>query len=258
MRKRSIAQKFASIESSKSTAANHTFPTSKPTVATENQPRCLTPQTPHPKNEGLSPLIERALNRSGLSYDSFVRLLTQGAFKGIAVWTSSDLDRLLIAAERYGLDPLSREIFMMQSNSDPTSALLLVIGVDGWTHLINAHEQFEGVEFAESPELEHGVPAWVECTIYRRDRRVPLKLREYFCEARGEHLTWITHPRRMLRHKALVQCARIAFGLTGVFDADEAQRLRYSKVGDDRFIGAQKLAQKLASSTPTQQKSDPL
>jgi len=258
MRKRSITQKFASIESSKSTAANHTFPNAEPTVAAENQPRCLTPQTPHPKNEGLSPLIERALNRSGLSYDSFVRLLTQGAFKGIAVWTSSDLDRLLIAAERYGLDPLSREIFMMQSNSDPTSALLLVIGVDGWTHLINAHEQFEGVEFAESPELEHGVPAWVECTIYRRDRRVPLKLREYFCEARGEHLTWITHPRRMLRHKALVQCARIAFGLTGVFDADEAQRLRYSKVGDDRFIGAQKLAQKLASSTPTQQKSDPL
>ena len=258
MRKRSITQKFASIESSKSTAANHTFPNAEPTVAAENQPRCLTPQTPHPKNEGLSPLIERALNRSGLSYDSFVRLLTQGAFKGIAVWTSSDLDRLLIAAERYGLDPLSREIFMMQSNSDPTSALLLVIGVDGWTHLINAHEQFEGVEFAESPELEHGVPAWVECTIYRRDRRVPLKLREYFCEARGEHLSWITHPRRMLRHKALVQCARIAFGLTGVFDADEAQRLRYSKVGDDRFIGAQKLAQKLASSTPTQQKSDPL
>jgi hypothetical protein len=258
MRKRSIAQKSVSFDKSKSAAANQTFHTSEPTVAAENQPRCLTPQTPHPKNEGLSPLIERALNRSGLSYDSFVRLLTQGAFKAIAVWTSSDLDRLLIAAERYGLDPLSREIFMMQSNSDPTSALLLVIGVDGWTHLINAHEQFEGIEFAESPELEHGVPALVECTIYRRDRRVPLKLREYFCEARGEHLTWITHPRRMLRHKALVQCARIAFGLTGVFDADEAQRLRYSKVGDDRFIGAQKLAQKLAISTPTQQKSDPL
>ena len=258
MRKRSIAQKYGAIESINSAVANHTFATAEPTVATQNQSKCLAPQTAHQQGEALSPLIERALNRSGLSYDSFVRLLTQGAFKAIAVWTSSDLDRLLIAAERYSLDPLSREIFMMQSNADPTSALSVVIGVDGWTHLINAHEQFEGVEFAESPELEHGVPAWVECTIYRRDRRVPLKLREYFCEARGEHLSWITHPRRMLRHKALVQCARIAFGLTDVFDADEAQRLRYSKVGDDRFIGAQKLAQKLASSTPTPEKSDPL
>jgi hypothetical protein len=258
MRKRSIAQKSAAIASIKSTAANHTFPTSEQTAAAGNQSKCLAASTTHQQSEGLSPLIERALGRSGLSYDSFVRLLTQGAFKGIAVWTASDLDRLLIAAERYGLDPLSREIFMMQSNADPTSALLVVIGVDGWTHLINAHEQFEGLEFAESPELEHGVPAWVECTIYRRDRRVPLKLREYFCEARGEHIVWATHPRRMLRHKALVQCARIAFGLTGVLDADEAHRLRHSKVGNDRFMDSQKLAQKLSSSTPTQEKSDPL
>jgi len=258
MRKRSIAHKSVSFDASKSTAANQTLSASESTAAAGNQSKCLVPPTAHRQGEGLSPLIERALGRSGLSYDSFVRLLTQGAFKGIAVWTASDLDRLLIAAERYGLDPLSREIFMMQPNSDPTSALLLVIGVDGWTHLINAHEQFEGVEFAESSELEHGVPSWVECTIYRRDRRVPLKLREYFCEARGEHLTWITHPRRMLRHKALVQCGRIAFGLTGVFDAEEAQRLRYSKVENDRFIGAQKLAQKLSCSTPVQEKSDPL
>lgn len=70
-----------------------------------------------------------------------------------------------MAAERYGLDPLSREIFMMQPYSDPAAALLLVIGVDGWMRLINAHEQFEGVEFAEATELEHGVPSWIECTI---------------------------------------------------------------------------------------------
>ena len=40
-------------------------------------------------------------------------------------------------------------------------------------------------------------------------------------EVRGLSAAWITHPTRMLRHKAMVQCARLAFGLTGVFDADE-------------------------------------
>ena len=130
-----------------------------------------------------SPLVERAISKSALPYESFVRLLTQGAFRGVEVWTSSDLDRLLMAAERYGLDPLSREIFMMPSYADPSSPLLVVVGVDGWTRLINTHEQFDGLEFSESCELEQGVPTWIECTIYRRDRRVPLKVREYFCEA---------------------------------------------------------------------------
>jgi len=36
---------------------------------------------------------------------------------------------------------------------------------------------------------------------------------------------WKSHPRRMLRHKALIQCARLAFGYTGIYDEDEAQRI---------------------------------
>jgi hypothetical protein len=30
-------------------------------------------------------------------------------------------------------------------------------------------------------------------------------------------------PKRMLRHKALIQCARVAFGFSGIFDEDEAR-----------------------------------
>jgi hypothetical protein len=36
---------------------------------------------------------------------------------------------------------------------------------------------------------------------------------------------WKSHPRRMLRHKAMIQCARIAFGFVGIYDEDEAQRI---------------------------------
>ena len=36
---------------------------------------------------------------------------------------------------------------------------------------------------------------------------------------------WESHPYRMLRHKAMIQCARIAFGFGGIFDADEAERI---------------------------------
>ena len=50
-------------------------------------------------------------------------------------------------------------------------------------------------------------------------------VREYMHEAHTNQGAWLTHPRRMLRHKAMVQCARICFGLSGIYEPDEAQRI---------------------------------
>ena len=36
---------------------------------------------------------------------------------------------------------------------------------------------------------------------------------------------WKRWPRRMLRHKALIQAARIAFGFAGIYDEDEGNRM---------------------------------
>ena len=36
---------------------------------------------------------------------------------------------------------------------------------------------------------------------------------------------WASHPKRMLRHKAMIQCARLAFGYGGIYDQDEAERI---------------------------------
>jgi hypothetical protein len=44
-------------------------------------------------------------------------------------------------------------------------------------------------------------------------------------EAHTNQGAWLSHPRRMLRHKAMIQCARICFGLSGVYDPDEALRI---------------------------------
>lgn len=109
---------------------------------------------------------------------------------------------------------------------DPIAeAPLIVVGVDGWSRILNEHKKFAGMRFRESKELVDGVPAWIECTIHRWDRRVPTTVREYLCEVKGLSHAWITHSRRMLRHKAMVQCARISFGMGDIFDPDEAQRI---------------------------------
>jgi hypothetical protein len=76
--------------------------------------------------------------------------------------------------------------------------------------LLNQHPQFNGLVFTQSDTLIDGVPEWIECAIYRKDREVPTTVREYLTEVKGENEIWKKMPRRMLRHRALQQCVRLA------------------------------------------------
>jgi hypothetical protein len=49
-------------------------------------------------------VVDRSVLRSGLSYDSFVRLLIQSALSRLTIWGQADLDRLLMLSERLCLD----------------------------------------------------------------------------------------------------------------------------------------------------------
>lgn len=50
----------------------------------------------------------------------------------------------------------------------------------------------------------------MKCTIYRKDRSQPIVVRDYFEEVKGEQAIWQKIPRRMLRHRVMVQFARLA------------------------------------------------
>ena len=175
-------------------------------------------------------ILERSVQRSGLGYDSFVRLIIQSALSRLSIWTQADLDRLLLLAERLGLDPLNNEIYATEvmPESGKKSRIVYVVGVDGWSKIINSHPQFDGMKFVESGPGDDELPLYMECTIYRKDRKVATSIREYMYEAHTSQGAWLTHPRRMLRHKAMVQCARACFGLGGVYEPDEAERVSSS------------------------------
>ena len=172
-------------------------------------------------------VVDRSVLRSGLSYDSFVRLLIQSALSRLTIWSQADLDRLLLLAERLGLDPLSNEIYATEvmPDSGKKARILFVVGVDGWSKIINSHPQFDGMKFLESAPGSDELPEYIECTIFRKDRKIATSVREYMYEAHTNQGAWLTHPRRMLRHKAMVQCARICFGLSGIYEPDEAMRI---------------------------------
>lgn len=125
---------------------------------------------------------------------------------GVPVWT---LLTALHIAQRYGLDPLADEIMIYAHGDDEHQAM---ITVDGWYRLMNQHPAFTGLSLREAEASIDQAPAWMECCIYRQDRILPIVVREHLVEVRTHHPSWQQMPRRMLRHRVIQQCARLAFG----------------------------------------------
>jgi RecT family len=116
---------------------------------------------------------------------------------------------LLRMMQSLHLDPLSEEIGFTQYDDGHWQ---VNITIEGCSKLLNQHPQFNGLVFNQADTLVEGVPEWVECSIYRRDRIMPITIREYLIEVRSEKEIWQKMPRRMLRHRALQQCVRLAMG----------------------------------------------
>jgi hypothetical protein len=62
-------------------------------------------------------------------------------------------------------------------------------------------------------------------TIWRKDRSHALVIREALSEVRRNTDPWKQSERRMLRHKTIIQGARIAFGFAGIYEPDEGERV---------------------------------
>ncbi len=121
-----------------------------------------------------------------------------------------------LVAQQHGLNPLTKEIYFMKTKS---GAIQPIVGVDGWIKKCNEHPQFDGMSFED--HFDGKELTSVTCTIHRKDRSHPTSVTEYLKECRTNSGPWKTHPCRFLRHRALMQCARIAFGFAGVVDRDE-------------------------------------
>ena len=150
---------------------------------------------------------------------------------------------LLVVAKEYELNPFTREIYAFATDG----GIVPVIPVDGWITIINRRPELESIEFEYSADGSES--PWIACTITRRDRSKPVTIREYMDECYRDTAPWNSHGRRMLRHKSLIQAARIAFGLAGVFDPDDADAI-VSTVHIGRVPPAGLIAGKPKTSAP--------
>jgi hypothetical protein len=87
--------------------------------------------------------------------------------------------------------------------------------------MCNDHPQLDGIQFTDNRD-DKGELVSVTCIIHRKDRKHPTEVTEYLAECKRATDPW-KMANRMLRHKALIQCARVAFGFSGIHDEDEAR-----------------------------------
>lgn len=127
----------------------------------------------------------------------------------------------LMVAKEYKLNPITKEIYAFPGKGGGVQP---IVSIDGWLKIINSHPQFDGMEFADTLD-GNGQLAAVTCRIYRKDRKHPVEVTEYMAECKRGTDPWKQWPGRMLRHKATIQAARYAFGLSGIVDPDEAERI---------------------------------
>jgi len=141
--------------------------------------------------------------------------LKNTVFKGAS---DDELLALVVTANTYELNPILKELYAFPKKG---GGIAPMVGVDGWIKIANRQPNFDGMEVEVYGDGK--TPTHATGTIYLKDRSHPVKVTEYYDECKRNTEPWNQMPRRMLRNKAIVQAIRLAFGVSGIHDEDEAR-----------------------------------
>jgi hypothetical protein len=155
-----------------------------------------------------------------------------------SVATNAELAIVTGVAAKYDLNPLVKEMAAFVSGGK----LQVTVMIDGWYKMVNRQPTFDGVEFDDHMDANGKLTA-ITCRMYLTNRTRPVTVTEYLAECRktgnGADV-WNKWPSRMLRHKAYIQAARMAFGISEVVDPDEADRIKDSEPAQERDVTPEK------------------
>ena len=192
-------------------------------------------------NQNTQEIVVSMAEKFGVDEAQLLATLKATAFRqsGDNVITNEQMHALLIVANQYNLNPFTKEIYAFPDYK--SGGIVPVVSVEGWNRIANENPMFNGVDFKYSKEAvkyedaNSPVHTWIEAILYRKDRKRPIHIREYVDECykpvyvdqwgNAKPGPWQTHPKRMLRHKTLIQCYRVGFGFVGIYDEDEAYRI---------------------------------
>lgn len=172
-------------------------------------------------------LIARLAGKFGVEPNRLLKCLTTQVFKQAdgRQPTNEELMVLLLVCENFGLNPFNREIYAFRGKGGD---IVPVVSLDGWAKIVRSQKDFNGVTFAFSTNMvkvpggAQELPEFVECAMRLKGVDEPIVIQEFMSECFNEKSpVWRKWPRRMLRIRAFIQCARLAFSLTGLYDEGE-------------------------------------
>jgi phage recombination protein Bet len=131
--------------------------------------------------------------------------------------SEADFLAFLHVAAKYRLNPLLREIYPMPKKGGGIQA---IVSIDGWCSIVQREKRFDGVQFRYVADDE-GHLEMVFCTMYVKGQTHPVEVAERLAECQKNTDPWKQMPYRMLRHRAYIQAARLAFGVHGIMDEEE-------------------------------------
>lgn len=168
--------------------------------------------------------------RYGMEPAAFEATLRATVCKGNV--SREEFAAFLLVAKEYGLNPMTKELYAFPAKG---GGIQPIVSIDGWARIINDHPMFDGMEFEDVREGDDLIA--ITCRMHRKDRSRSIEATEYMAECRRSTDVWKTWPRRMLRHKAMIQCARYAFGFSGIVDPDEFERMETARDVTPRTTG---------------------
>lgn len=141
--------------------------------------------------------------------------------------TMEHVAALLLVADKYGLDPLVKEVCAFKTKG---GGVAIQVSIDGWCKIVNRQPTCDGWDFEDKLD-DNG--KMISCTVkfYRKDRSHPSCVTEYMDECIGQTVSqsgatmpWGKWGKRLLRHKTFSQGARYTFSISDILDPDEIDR----------------------------------
>ena len=170
------------------------------------------------RREPMHALAERFEIDPEIAYRTLIATVWPSNFKA----EPAEVRAFAMVCNEYGLNPWVKQIYAFPNKGGGVTP---VVSIDGWLHLINSHPQMDGMDVEVAWEERDGkrLPVSATCRIHRKDRAHPVTVTEFYAECYRPTEPWRTMPGRMLRHKVIIQACRVAFGIGGIYDEDEAR-----------------------------------
>ena len=156
---------------------------------------------------------ERLATKYGTQKTNFFNIVKSTCKMGSA--TNEQFEAFLLTAEKYGLNPLMKQ---MWAYPDRSGGIQTMVSIDGWISIVNNQDQFDGFETNTNLD-ENSNPISSTCKMYRKDRNHPTVKTVFYKEwVSNSSPVWKNMPIHMLENRAFIQCARLCFNITGIQD----------------------------------------